>query len=75
MYGDTWDKGIDTVAIERALYDPGACPVLTDEEQRRAVVVMTEAGRSAGWIGTRLGMDERTVDRWRQDMGVKPCSG
>ncbi|WNI34190.1 helix-turn-helix domain-containing protein [Streptomyces sp. ITFR-6] len=68
--GATWDKGIDLVAVERAALCRGACPALTDEEKRRTVLVMTEAGRSAEDIAARLGMAERTVGRWRGEMGL-----
>ncbi|MFF4292190.1 helix-turn-helix domain-containing protein [Streptomyces vinaceus] len=75
IYGDTWDNGIDLMAVHRAATDPGPCPELTDEEQKRAVVVMTENGKSLTEIGSRLGVDPRTVDRWRGEMGCRPCSG
>ncbi|MFB8347995.1 helix-turn-helix domain-containing protein [Streptomyces niveus] len=68
--GATWDKGIDLVAVERAALCRGACPQLTDEEQRRAVKVMTEAGKGAAEIAERLGMADRTVTRWRDEMGL-----
>ncbi|MFF4388518.1 helix-turn-helix domain-containing protein [Streptomyces sp. NPDC001552] len=74
MFGDTWHRGIDSVAIQRALHDPGACPALTSEEQRHVVKAMTEAGSSAREIGGRIGVDKRTVDRWRKEMGLQ-CSG
>ena len=70
LLGATWDKGIDLVAVERAALCRGACPPLTDEERRRAVKVMTEAGKSAAEIAERLGMAERTVTRWRDEMGL-----
>ncbi|MFE4796161.1 hypothetical protein ACFRFL_13855 [Streptomyces sp. NPDC056708] len=68
--GATWDKGIDLVAVERAASCRGVCPVLTEEEQWRTVRVMTEAGKSAAVIGERLGLHNRTVARWRDEMGL-----
>ncbi|WP_434593464.1 helix-turn-helix domain-containing protein [Streptomyces sp. A5-4] len=69
MYGATWDNGVDLVAVERAALCRGVCPDLNEDEQRRAVRVMTEAGKSAGVIAGRLGMSDRTVARWRDEMG------
>ncbi|MGW6391126.1 helix-turn-helix domain-containing protein [Streptomyces sp. NPDC055103] len=68
--GATWDKGVDLVAVERAALCRGVCPPLSDEERRRAVKVMTEAGKSAVEIAARLGMADRTVTRWRDEMGL-----
>lgn len=73
MHGSTWDKGVDLVAVERAALCRGVCPPLNDAEQRRAVQGMTEAGKSSVVIGARLGIDARTVDRWREEMGLSPC--
>ncbi|THA44134.1 hypothetical protein [Streptomyces sp. A1136] len=73
LHGSTWDKGIDLVAVERAALCRGVCPPLNPEEQRRVVKVMTEAGKSSVVIGERLGMAARTVDRWREEMGLSPC--
>ncbi|BBA98275.1 hypothetical protein RVR_4406 [Actinacidiphila reveromycinica] len=70
--GATWDKGIDLIAVERAVSCRGVCPDLTDEEQRRVVLVMTEAGQGAEVIGARLGLASRTVSRWRGEMGLTP---
>ncbi|MFD3608976.1 hypothetical protein ACFWXA_13045 [Streptomyces atroolivaceus] len=70
MYGDTWDKGIDMNAVLRAASLRGKCPPLNEDEQRRAVQVMTEEGKGAVEIGARLGMADRTVTRWRIEMGL-----
>jgi DNA-binding NarL/FixJ family response regulator len=70
--GATWDMGIDLVAVERAALCRGLCPQLTDEEQWRAVAVMSEAGKSAAEIAERLEMSDRTVTRWRDEMGLAP---
>lgn len=37
MYGATWEKGIDLVAVERAASLRGVCPLLRPEEARRTV--------------------------------------
>ncbi|GAA2948853.1 hypothetical protein ACFSKR_17730 [Kitasatospora cinereorecta] len=73
MYGDTWDNGVDVNAVERAVSMRGACPPLNEAEQRRAVYVMTKAGRSEGAIRSRLGLSERTVRGWRREMGLSSC--
>lgn len=62
--GATWDKGIDLVAVDRAASGLGPCPELTEDEQRRAVHVMRDAGWGAVATGKRLGISERTVGRW-----------
>jgi DNA-directed RNA polymerase specialized sigma24 family protein len=65
--GATWHRGIDLIAIERAMSRRGRCPALTDEEQRYAVTEMTAAEWSAQEIADRLGIASRTVTRWRQE--------
>lgn len=72
LYGATWDRGVDLVAVERAALGRGSCPPLTDAEKRRAVAVMTEAGKGADEIAQRLGMTDRTVTRWRRERGLSP---
>jgi DNA-directed RNA polymerase specialized sigma24 family protein len=66
--GATWHRGIDLIAIERAMSLRGMCPALTDEEQRYAVEEMTAAEWSAEEIADRLGMSSRTVTRWRKEL-------
>jgi transposase-like protein len=68
--GSTWDKGIDLVAVERAALCRGACPPLSEDEKRRVVLVMGEAGKSVPEIAERLGVAHRTVTRWREEMGL-----
>jgi hypothetical protein len=67
MYGATWVRGVDLVAVERATSLCGVCPQLTPEEQRYAAQRMTAAERSASEIAGRLGIAERTVTRWRDE--------
>ncbi|MFD4315066.1 helix-turn-helix domain-containing protein [Streptomyces sp. NPDC058548] len=61
---------MDLVAVERAALCRGVCPPLSEAERRRTVQVMTEAGKSAVEIAERLGMSDRTVTRWRDEMGL-----
>ncbi|QKW07003.1 hypothetical protein HUT18_11910 [Streptomyces sp. NA04227] len=64
--GSTWHRGIDLIAVERALSGRGPCPALTEEEQKYACREMTEAGMSGSVIAQRLGVADRTVTRWRE---------
>lgn len=70
MYGDLWENGIDMAAVERAASMRGKCPPLTELEQRRAMVLMTELGVAEKDIAARLGLASRTVARWRRAMGL-----
>lgn len=65
--GATWHRGVDLVAVERAMSRRGQCPELTEQEQRYAIGVMTDAGWSASEIARRLGISARTVTRWRDE--------
>lgn len=67
MYGRTWVRGMDLVAIERAMSMCDVCPTLTPEERRYAVREMTAARWSAREIAERLGIAERTVTRWIEE--------
>jgi DNA invertase Pin-like site-specific DNA recombinase len=62
--GSTWHRGIDLIAVERAMSGRGPCPELTDEEQQYAAKAMAEAGHSIRTIAERLGISDRTVSRW-----------
>ncbi|MFJ3274136.1 hypothetical protein [Streptomyces sp. NPDC086776] len=68
--GATWHRDVDLVAVERVLSGVPPLPELTEDEQRYAVVVMTEANVGAEVIAQRLGVDARTVTRWRDDAGL-----
>ncbi|WP_228994761.1 hypothetical protein [Streptomyces sp. DH8] len=72
MYGDTWEAGVDLVAVERAASWRGACPVLQPAEVLHAIRVMTERGDGEEGIARRLGVSARTVTRRRADMGLMP---
>lgn len=66
----TWHRDVDLIAVERFMSGVPPLPELTEDEQRYAVVVMTEAGVGAEVIAQRLGVDARTVTRWRDDAGL-----
>ncbi|MGW3735203.1 hypothetical protein [Streptomyces sp. NPDC005148] len=68
--GATWHRDVDLIAVERVLSGVPPLPELTEDEQRYAVVVMTEANMGAEVIAQRLGVDARTVTRWRDDAGL-----
>lgn len=63
--GATWYRGIDLIAVERAMSRRGLCPAMTEQEQRHTVGEMTKSGWSAPEIAARLGVSTRTVTRWR----------
>lgn len=65
--GATWHRGVDLIAVERALRGVPPIPELTEDEQRHAVTVMTAAEMSARDIAARLGIAARTVTRWRTE--------
>ncbi|MFC8463359.1 helix-turn-helix domain-containing protein [Streptomyces sp. NPDC057250] len=67
----TWHRDVDLVAVERVASGSWPLPVLTEKEQRYAVVVMTRAGLGESVIAERLGVAERTVDRWRDEAGLR----
>jgi hypothetical protein len=56
-------KSVDDVAIERAM--AGDRVHLRPVERAEAVRRMTASGLSAAEIAVRLGVSDRTVDRWR----------
>lgn len=68
--GATWHRGLDLVAVDRALSGVPPLPVLTEEEQRHAVATGTERGLSAGELAERLRVAARTVSRWRGELGL-----
>lgn len=68
--GATWHRGVDLIAVERVLRGVLPLPELTEDEQRYAVLAMTEADLSASVIADRLGIATRTVTRYRADAGV-----
>lgn len=67
--GATWERGIDLIAIQRAMTPHWPCPELTEAEQRAAERAMTEADWSSEQIAERLGIAARTVTRWRGEDG------
>lgn len=66
--GATWHRGLDLVAIDRALSGVPPLPVLTEEEQRHAVARGTERGLSTEELAERLCLAPRTVTRWRGEL-------
>ncbi|WP_327415471.1 hypothetical protein [Streptomyces sp. NBC_01233] len=66
----TWHRGVDLVAVERVKAGDYPLPELTEQEQRYAVVVMTQAGIGAEVIAERIGTTDRTVTRWRDEAGL-----
>lgn len=71
--GATWHRGIDLVAVDRVLRGAPPLPELTEEEQKEAIRLMTEAGLSASVIAGRLGVTPRSVVRWRVAGGGDGC--
>jgi FixJ family two-component response regulator len=56
---------IDLIAIGRHLADSRPLPELTDAEREFAAQVLTQAGLGFREIAARIGVAERTVNRWR----------
>ncbi|WP_158834990.1 helix-turn-helix domain-containing protein [Streptomyces sp. NRRL S-350] len=76
--GATWHRGVDLVAVRRALSMRGPCPELSEEEQRYAVVEAARTGVPGPAIAERIGVADRTVTRWwlqaeEQQAGVTSC--
>ncbi|MFI5629145.1 hypothetical protein ACIA8E_07155 [Streptomyces sp. NPDC051664] len=68
--GATWHRDVDLIAVERFMSGVNPLPELTEDEQRYAAVLMTQAGVGAEEIALRLGVAARTVTRWRLDAGL-----
>ncbi|WP_327421876.1 hypothetical protein OG763_15170 [Streptomyces sp. NBC_01230] len=68
--GATWHRDVDLIAVERIMRGSLPVPELTEDEQRYAAVVMTQAGVGGEEIALRLGVAARTVTRWRLDAGM-----
>ncbi|WP_327123739.1 helix-turn-helix domain-containing protein [Streptomyces sp. NBC_01727] len=68
--GATWHRDVDLIAVERFMCGVPPVPELTEDEQRYAAVVMTQAGVGGEEIAERLGVAARTVTRWRLDAGL-----
>ncbi|MEU5834542.1 helix-turn-helix domain-containing protein [Streptomyces diacarni] len=67
--GATWYRGVDLIAVERIVTGTRPFPALTQDEQRYAVVTMTSARVPVSEIADRLGIAERTVQRWQSEAG------
>lgn len=70
--GATWWRGRDLVAVVRAADLGAGMPELDEErdEPRLAALVMAAAGIGIIPTAARLGYDERTVTRWREEAQV-----
>ncbi|WP_433916898.1 helix-turn-helix domain-containing protein [Streptomyces sp. NBC_01744] len=68
--GATWHRDVDLIAVERFMRGVPPVPELTEDEQRYAAVLMTQAGVGGEEIAQRLGVAARTVTRWRLDAGL-----
>ncbi|MFF1834153.1 helix-turn-helix domain-containing protein [Streptomyces sp. NPDC058231] len=68
--GATWHRDVDLIAVERFMGGAPPVPELTEDEQRYAAVLMTQADVGAEEIAQRLGVAARTVTRWRLEAGL-----
>ncbi|MDH2389413.1 helix-turn-helix domain containing protein [Streptomyces sp. HNM0663] len=62
---DTGIVGVDFMAVERVVNGGLPTPELNEAEQELAARIMTRAGRPARDIAERVGVETRTVTRWR----------
>jgi len=61
----TSEGGVDFMAVERVVNGELPLPELTEVEQEMAARLMTREGYSAQQIAERVGVETRTVTRWR----------
>lgn len=66
MEGDTWNRDVDYVAVQRVVSGDWPLPELQEKEQRVAARLMFQAEVSDKEVARRLGISERTVARWRE---------
>ncbi|MFF3056380.1 helix-turn-helix domain-containing protein [Streptomyces sp. NPDC057909] len=62
---DTGTAGVDFMAVERVVNGELPVPELNEAEQELAARIMTRAGHPARAIAVRVGVETRTVTRWR----------
>lgn len=62
---DTGSAGVDFMAVERVVNGELPAPELNEAEQELVARIMTRAGHAAGDIAARVGVEARTVTRWR----------
>ncbi|MFD9903860.1 hypothetical protein [Streptomyces sp. NPDC059063] len=63
--GATWYRGVDLIAVERALTCCAPYPPLTEAEQKYAATAASSAMPTTE-LAERIGTSERTVHRWRE---------
>ncbi|MFE3033088.1 hypothetical protein ACFXKY_15760 [Streptomyces canus] len=63
---NTWNHGVDVVAVERVLAGSLPYTVLEPEELRYAAKHSTDSARS---VAKLLGVNEKTVTNWREAEG------
>ena len=61
----TSEGGVDFMAVERVVNAELPLPELTEVEQEMAARLMTREGYAAHQIAERVGVETRTVARWR----------
>lgn len=61
------DEVVDELAVERVVRGQQPYPLLTEPEAREAARQLTAFGASAGEIAERVGVQPRTVHRWRAE--------
>ncbi|WP_405999387.1 helix-turn-helix domain-containing protein [Streptomyces sp. NBC_00829] len=61
----TSEGGVDFMAVERVVNGELPLPELSEGEQEMAARLMTREGYSAHQIAARVGVESRTVTRWR----------
>lgn len=62
----TWDGGVDLLAVERVVNNDLPIPQLTEAEQELAARLMTREGFGSAEIAGRIGVENRTITRWRK---------
>lgn len=63
----TSHRGIDLIAVGRYLTNTPPLAELTEDEQKYAAEQLTAAGLGSREIAKRLGINARTIVRWRAD--------
>lgn len=67
--GDTWHRGVDLVAVERIVSGAHPYPDPASLEEAEQLEVVRRFQGPAHVLAERLGVQERTVVRWRADIG------
>lgn len=69
---DTYSKGIDWIAVERAAQGELRPDALTPDETREAALLMDQAGFTDQEISIRLCVYARQVHRWKNPTPAEP---